>query len=66
MFRYLGGIAQMEGAFVIIPHNGAVEGLPENLRRVPCEVLSPNGRRNSEFAERGARGYWMLIWAPPD
>jgi hypothetical protein len=66
MFRYLGGIAQMEGAFVIIPHNGAVEGLPENLKRIPATVLSPKGHRPNEFAERGTRGYWMLVWCPPD
>lgn len=65
-FRYIGAIAQTEGAFVIIPNNGAVEGLPDNLRRVPCTVLTPKGKRQSEFAERGQRGRWMLMWLPPE
>jgi len=66
MFRYLAAIARSEGAFVIIPHNGAVKGLPENLREIPSEVFTPRSRRPNEFAERGQRGYWMLIWCPPD
>lgn len=66
MFRYLGAIARREGAFVIIPANGAVRGLPENLREVPSTVLTPDNRRSGEFAERGQRGYWMLMWLPPD
>lgn len=66
MFQYLGAIARREGAFVIIPHNGAVKGLPENLREVPSTVLTPRSRRPGEFAQRGERGAWMLIWMPPD
>lgn len=66
MFQYLGAIARREGAFVIIPKNGAVKGLPENLREVPSVVMTPDNRRQSEFAERGQRGYWMLLWLPPD
>ncbi len=66
MFRYLAKIAQMEGAFVIIPSNGVVEGIPENLRRVRCEVYNPANRHRNEFAERGNRGSWMLVWMPPD
>lgn len=66
MFRYLGAIARREGAFVIIPDNGAVKGLPENLRAVPSTVMTPDNRRTGEFAERGTRGSWMLIWMPPD
>jgi len=66
MFRYLGAIARQEGAFVIIPENGAVEGLPENLKNIPCQVLTPDKRRPGEFAERGRRGYWLLMWCPPD
>lgn len=66
MFTYLAKIAQMEGAFVIIPHNGHVEGLPDNLRRISSEVYNPPNRHRNEFAERGARGAWMLVWMPPD
>lgn len=66
MFKYLGAIARREGAFVIIPTNGAVKGLPENLREAPSIVLTPDKRRPGEFAERGQRGYWMLMWLPPD
>lgn len=66
MFRYIGAIARQEGAFVILPHNGAVKGLPENLREAPSTVLTPKGRRTNEFAERGQRGTWMLLWLPPD
>lgn len=66
MFQYLGAIARREGAFVIIPKNGAVKGLPENLREVPCTVMTPDNRGAGEFAERGTRGYWMLLWLPPD
>jgi hypothetical protein len=66
MFQYLGAIARREGAFVIIPHNGAVKGLPENLKEIPSTVMTPDGRRPSEFAARGERGYWMLLWLPPD
>lgn len=66
VYRYLGGIARREGAFVIIPKNGAVKGLPENLREVPCTVLTPDGRTPGEFAERGNRGSWLLMWCPPD
>lgn len=66
MFQYLGAIARREGAFVIIPKNGAVKGLPENLREIPSTVMTPDGRRTGEFAERGQRGYWMLLWLPPD
>lgn len=66
LFTYLAAIARTEGAFAIIPHNGAVEGLPDNLRRVPCTVFTPEGHNQSEFAERGRRGYWLLMWCPPD
>jgi len=66
MFRYIAAIARTEGAFVIIPKNGAVKGLPENLREIPSEVYTPRGRQSGEFARRGERGYWMLMWLPPD
>jgi hypothetical protein len=66
MFKYLGAIARREGAFVIIPKNGAVKGLPENLREIECHVMTPDKRRPGEFAERGERGSWLLMWCPPD
>lgn len=66
MFQYLGAIARREGAFVIIPKNGAVKGLPENLREIDCQVFTPDKKRPGEFAERGQRGHWMLLWLPPD
>ena len=66
LFMYLGAVARREGAFVIIPHRGGVPGLPGNLKEIPSTVLTPDGRRTGEFAERGQRGHWLLMWCPPD
>jgi hypothetical protein len=64
MFRYLAAIARKEGATIIIPKNGTVKGLPENLKSVPVEVYTPEGISNRRWAERGESGHWMLMWLP--
>lgn len=67
MIDFIRAATVREGAWVIEPRPAAfkfIEGLRNDLRRIPSTVHHPDGYPIHRFAERGARGKWLFVWIP--
>lgn len=69
-FEFLTSLAVREGAWAVEPLPGAenyvMSDVMERLRLIPARITCPPGRSRDRFAERGARGRFMVIWVPEE
>lgn len=64
LFNFLVPLSVKEGAWVIQPWEAVMHDMVQELRRHPATIAYPPDQPRYRFAERGARGQWILVWVP--